>query len=119
MNEHQITRVSVVFSILSVVAIYLLSISVPVKDISVCQLDYSMKGSSVKVSGTVTETYVNEGNVFFTLSDRGCETRIVLWSNMADEESSGISDGNNVMVTGMVDSYRGELEIIAKDVKNN
>ena len=82
-----------------------------------CQLDYSSKGSNVKLSGNITGMYVHEGNVFFTLSDNGCEIKTVLWSSTIDEPNRNISNGENVSVMGMVDSYKGELEIIAKSVE--
>ena len=118
MNERELRYVSIVSAVLSLVSIYLLSLTAPVYYVHPCDLDYSMKGNNVKLEGHVTSLRVNEGNVFFTLADDGCEVRAVMWESAAAASGHGVIEDEVLAVEGMVDSYGGELEIIVKRISS-
>ncbi|MDY6769939.1 MAG: OB-fold nucleic acid binding domain-containing protein [Candidatus Nanohaloarchaea archaeon] len=68
-------------------------------------------GSTVRVRGTVTDVERTDEAVFFTVSGKSGDIRAVSFSDRPD-----LAAGEAYAVTGRVDIYQGELELIVENV---
>ena len=66
----------------------------------------------------VTSVYVSRNDhVFLKVADNTGEITIVAFKNSNIDEAYDLEIGEEVSVLGRVDEYKGELEIIAKEIK--
>ncbi|MCD6496109.1 MAG: exodeoxyribonuclease VII large subunit [Candidatus Aenigmarchaeota archaeon] len=118
MKERQLKIFCIAGSILSLAALYIFVLAAVSEDVSVCDLSTEHMGKTVTVSGTVSAVSESNGNIFFTLSDSGCEIDVVLWDSVrrALEQkmnvSSVLSLNRKITVTGPVEIHRGLLQIV-------
>lgn len=118
MEERQLKRLCIAGSLLSLLCIFILSHAVQPEEADICSLSAEYIGKVVSVGGTVTDTFTDEGNVFFTLAGGGCEVRAVLWNATASamslrgEDPGGIAENAAVKITGSVEVYRGNIQIV-------
>jgi len=118
MNEKEMRIISVSGSILSLFAIYLLVTFLVPEGVGVCDLDYSMRGQILNVTGYVKDYHEKDGNVFFTLYDETCEIRVVLWEDVVkslhlkNSENLSMKDGTKISIMGEVMVYSGSLELV-------
>jgi exonuclease VII large subunit len=82
-----------------------------------------MVGSIVSSEGKVSSKSEHEaGHVFLTISSDGAKIQVPIFSSVASRMSGvqRIKVGSSVSVTGRLDEYRGQLQIVprkAEDVR--
>jgi len=107
-----LTKISLTVSIIGILALYLLSFNVNFNQTSINTITPDDIGRSVKVCGTVENKFTSDnGHVFFSVND-GSTIRIVAFNST----SSGNFSWNSVCVTGRIDIYNRELEVITQEV---
>lgn len=74
-------------------------------------VDRSMVGETVIVSGTVQNSFFRNGNLFFKLENNNTVIPVVKFDSEVNPD-----DGKKVEVEGTVELYEGELEIIADKI---
>jgi DNA/RNA endonuclease YhcR with UshA esterase domain len=70
----------------------------------------------VLINGTALSVSESNGNIFIKLSDGTGNLTVVMFERTA----RGIeipNEGDNITVTGQVNTYKGEVEIIANSIK--
>lgn len=74
----------------------------------------SDKGEWVTVEGTIATVTPFSQGIKYVLDDGSGHITLLLWQNVLDtvKEREGLAPGSVVRVTGKVDEYRGELEIV-------
>ena len=97
---------------------------------SISSIDQSWKGNNVTISAVVIKKYDSnknsKTNKFMTIADpnkRSVTMKAVLFdtgknSNPASALDSAYKNGNPITISGKFDVYKGELEIIVKNVGN-
>ncbi len=110
MEDGRILAISLGVSTLGLIMLFLLSATqgpVPISSITPEDM-----GSRVFVKGHV-EDYESsgEGHMFFYLKDNGSRIRVAIFKEVAGEINCG-AEGEEMELWGVVDEYRGELEII-------
>jgi exonuclease VII large subunit len=118
-NEDKMLRISLIGSILGLLALYFIVLNISSVHVKVGEVTGSFMGNVVKVDGEVKDFYEHRnGHFFFNLEDDTGEIRVVIWEDMIEElrlggiDVSGIRDGARLEITGTVELYRGELELI-------
>jgi exonuclease VII large subunit len=70
----------------------------------------------VSITGEIKSKYVSEkGTAFLTLKDETGEINVVIFKGSVD--ISNVSVGNKIEIIGEAQKYKGELEVIAKNIK--
>jgi DNA/RNA endonuclease YhcR with UshA esterase domain len=75
-------------------------------------------GDIVNVSGEIVDSRHSQGHLFFTLTDRSGNIRVVLWNDtlkyleLQNVDTAAITDGKELNMLASVELYKGELELI-------
>ena len=119
MNEERMLRISLIGSILGLIALYFIVLNISSFHVKIGEVTGNLIGSVVEVGGEVKDFYEHKnGHFFFNLKDDTGEIKIVIWEDLKEELSMGgmnvsrIRNGAILEVTGTVELYRGELELI-------
>jgi DNA/RNA endonuclease YhcR with UshA esterase domain len=66
----------------------------------------------------VTSVYISrDDHVFLNIADNTGEITVVAFKNSNIDEAYDLEVGEEVSVLGRIDEYKGELEIIAKEIR--
>ncbi|GEM_PF-1974812 len=122
MKDESLYKVSLVASMVGLVLLFLFSyISDPeTKEIS--DMGRDDIGSNVEVSGTVVDVNRHDGHLFIDLEDRESTIDVVLFrDNIQNMEldPETIEKGDDITVTGEVDMYERELQVVPHKLKVN
>jgi aspartyl/asparaginyl-tRNA synthetase len=119
MNDTHLMKFSLAGAALSVLALYVVSLGLGSVTIGAGDAGPSMAGQIVKVSGEVRDLQFHKnGHIFFSLRDGTGDVRVVLWESdverleLAGVNASAIRNGMLAEVTGTIEMYRGEAEIV-------
>ena len=119
MNDRQLMRLCFIGAFLGIAAIYMVSLQIQAGPVGAGEISAGMSGQVVKVTGEVVDLYRHaNGHVFFSIRDETGKVRVVLWQDDVERleisgfNISGIRNGISAEVTGSVEMYRGEPEII-------
>jgi DNA/RNA endonuclease YhcR with UshA esterase domain len=84
------------------------------------KIDSTYVGKIVSTSGKIVSVGYNKGNIFLTIYDRNSTLEIPIFSSVAKYLTLSFKKGQKIFVSGMVDEYKGKLQIIprkASDIK--
>ncbi len=118
MDEGKIIAISLAVSTVGLLMLIYLSAANEPTPISAITPDDI--GSWVVVRGKIVEMRPSvEGHVFFTLTDGRGRIRVAAFKEVA-QDLRCLEEGRNIELKGLIEEYRGEIEIIpsrAADVK--
>jgi len=110
-SDKTLIRISFAIAAIGVAALYVLvAVTEPVKT----QISGLTPGQNVLISGIVSDYRESKGNIFFIL-ENSSTIKVVMFAPDA-ERSPEIKNNDSVTVSGKVQYYRNELEIIARRV---
>lgn len=119
MNEERMLRISLIGSILGLIALYFIVLNISSVHVKIGEVTGNLIGSVVEVEGEVKDFYEHKnGHFFFNLKDDTGEIRVAIWENVVEElrlsgvNISEIRNEARMEITGTVELYRGELELI-------
>jgi DNA/RNA endonuclease YhcR with UshA esterase domain len=118
MDEKTLTKISVVGSVLSIILLYFITLNINPEGMAIGNLDRTLIGRSVSITGKITSLYVNNGNMFMNVADESGEIKTVLWKDTLELiHANGIDSGTfeigkKISITGEIQEYKGELEIV-------
>jgi DNA/RNA endonuclease YhcR with UshA esterase domain len=119
MNDAQLMRLCFLGAFAGIAAIYIASLYIEPGQLGAGEVTADMAGISVKVTGEVIDLYIHKnGHIFFSVRDDTGKVRVVLWQDEIEMmelygfNRSLIRNGVYAEVTGAVEMYRGEPEII-------
>jgi exonuclease VII large subunit len=118
-NEKKMLKICLVGSITGLIALYFITISITPVDVNIGEVTGDLVGKVVNMKGTVTNFYEHkDGHYFFDIRDETGELKVVLWDNLVEQlrlggvNVDGIRDGTVLELTGTLEIYKGELELI-------
>lgn len=114
MKEKTLLKIALICSLVGVVALYLISENMEIKQKNIEKITIDDVDKNVKVKGIVKNLFENEKVMILDVAQEG-EIKIVLFKRK--NVSIGIGKGDNIEVIGKIDEYEGELEIIGNRVR--
>ncbi|NIO44093.1 MAG: exodeoxyribonuclease VII large subunit [Candidatus Aenigmarchaeota archaeon] len=110
-----ILKISIVIAILGIIALFFITQFnkeniVKVEDLKIGQVE--------RITGMVTSVYVSKNDhVFLKVADNTGEVTVVAFKNSNIDTAYELENGDQISVLGRTDEYKGELEIIAKEIQ--
>ena len=109
-----IVKISIITAVIGMIALYIISQlmveeTVKIRDLEIGQLE--------RISGMITSFYVSrDDHVFMKVADDTGEITVVAFKSSNIDDAYYLEIGERISVLGRVDEYKGELEIIAKEI---
>lgn len=112
MQDKTLLKISIFTSIVGIVALYFI---MQPAEIRIGDINRNYIGKSVKVLGEISSRYESkDGHIFLNLADSSGKIKVIIFKNSKVEKSLEI--GQMIEVSGKVEEYKGELEIIPKTI---
>jgi DNA/RNA endonuclease YhcR with UshA esterase domain len=92
-----------------------LAVAPPPAETPIGALTASDVGRVVTLRGTLGPPVPFSSGVKFILDDGGGQITLLLWTNVAEDAPKELGAGTQVIVTGQVAEYRGELELVPRN----
>ena len=110
MQEKTLLKTALIVSLLGLIALYLISGKIEIKEKNIEKITLDNKDEMLKVKGTVSKVIDTEKVTIIEITQPQ-EITVVLF--ISDTTKTSIKEGNEVEIIGKVDEYEGKLEIIA------
>jgi len=78
------------------------------------EIDSTYIGKTISTSGRIVYVNYNKGNIFLTIYDKNSSISVPIFSNIAKYLDVNLRKGQKIVVSGMVDEYKGKLQIIPR-----
>ncbi|HLC67632.1 MAG TPA: OB-fold nucleic acid binding domain-containing protein [archaeon] len=112
MKDEKLVKLSLAVALAGIVALFMIILFIGPDMTTIGSLSEKDAGKHVVLNATVLTKSTSGNNVFMTIYDgTGNITAVVFNARVT------VKSGDNVTVTGQVNVYKGELEIIADLVK--
>ena len=110
-----ILKISIVIALVGILALFFITKFSSEETISIKELKI---GQIERASGMVTSVYISkDDNAFIKVADNSGEITVVAFKNSNIAEVYDLEVGDQISVLGRIEEYKGELEIIAKEIK--
>ena len=86
---------------------------IEIEETLIKNIDESFVGKTIRTTGNI-KSLTSRGNTFISLVDES-EILVVIFKD-SEIETSNLEENQQIEVTGVVEEYKDELEIIAKKV---
>lgn len=114
MQEKPLLYFSLTISLTGLLSLFLIASNINFDATPIGEISKDDTGRGLKACGSIEDKFTSsENHTFFTLVDKSGEIEIVVFSSTRAAVGTG-----QVCVTGKVDLYEGDLEIIAKEVES-
>ena len=107
---------SLSMSVIGLVLIYIAATNIEPDTLEIGEINAELVGKTVSTEGYIKSEKMNEnGHLFITISDGNKNLQVPIFSSvMQHMEESDFKKGYKLKVTGLVDEYRGQLQIIPR-----
>ena len=117
MNEKVLTKLSMIGTVVSILALYIVTGQILSSNVNIGDIDKSFIGKTVNITGEITSVVNSKGNIFISIKDETGEIRVILWEDMIKSinneiDISWLNKGSRINIIGDVQTYRGEMEVI-------
>lgn len=113
MKHDELFKICVMLGALGLVLMYASSLYIDVQEAELGEIDETWTGRNVEVTGNVSSFNTYEDILFIDLKDATGNITVVEFNSR-----SSVDEGDAVIVEGHVDMYKGELEIIARNIQD-
>ncbi len=111
-------KISILVSISGIIALFLLNTSLGSPNMQIKDINQEMINEKATIQGEITYLYISkDGHVFLKVKDESGEIKVVIFKDSGLSNVYGLEEGQKISVSGKIQEYKGELEIIARDVK--
>ena len=127
MQKNFLALISLITSVVGLILIYIAAINIKPVEIKISQINPDLIGRTVSTQGTIKQKNLHtDGHMFLTISDGKSNIQVPIFSSlMKDLKSVNLTEedfevNKIISVTGLVDEYRGDLQILPRktsDVK--
>jgi DNA/RNA endonuclease YhcR with UshA esterase domain len=120
-SDKNLERISFFLTIIGIISLYFIVQNIEPQDTAILSVTGELIGRQVLVSGIIKEKpyWHSDGHLFLTLQQNGSQIKVVMFDREARKYPGlkNLTKGMNISVTGSVDEYEGELEIVAKRIE--
>lgn len=113
--EKHLAIISLLCALLGITMLFVLNNAIEPTEIKVREINSEMRGQRVLVSGHVEWAMERENFVMFTLND-GEKIKAIKFGPL-EEERILLRDREFVTIVGKIQLYKGELEIVAEEIR--
>jgi len=114
MQENSLLRISLLLSLAGLAAMSLIASNMNIDKTAIGSITPGDIGRTLKACGEVENKFTSKnGHTFFSLNDNTGKIKVVIFNSTKTEVKA-----NQACVTGRIDLYQGEIEIITKEVKD-
>jgi len=114
MEDSNLMKLSILMSIVGLIVLFVLTSNfVDMKPVKIYEVTDDLIGEPVKVVGFVHGYRESNGHRFFDLEDDTGKIKIVVFDGTFDDD---IENNIEIEIFGNLDEYKGELEIIGKEI---
>lgn len=108
--------ISLVSSVVGLIIIYIAAINFQPVQMTISSIDASIIGRTASTTGYITYARTSpQGHFFITISDNSTSLQIPLFAGYiqsAKIDTEQFKVGKRISVTGLVDQYQGQMQII-------
>ena len=115
MQLSKLTLLSLAFSLIGLVLIYIAAINLQPTQAALSSIDASIVGRTVSTTGYITSARTSQGHLFLIISDNSTNLQVPLFAGYIQStklDADQFKVGKKVSVTGLVDQYQGQMQII-------
>jgi DNA/RNA endonuclease YhcR with UshA esterase domain len=116
----KILIVSVAIAIFGICLLFYIARTSKPNFVPLNEIDSTYIGKTISTSGRIVSVNYNKGNIFLTIYDKNSSIDVPIFSNVAKYLNVNLKKGQKIVVSGMVDEYKGKLQIVprkASDIK--
>ncbi len=111
MKEKFLLKIGFICSIIGIISLYIISSNIEISESSLNKINNENIDETIKVKGIITRQTNLENMIILNLKQENEITVIMFNTN-----TSELKQGDTIEVTGKVEEYKGEEEIIADEV---
>ena len=107
------------FSIVGLLVLFMGVRIIEPEEKSIDEISEDNLGETISVTGEVSSKYYNGDHLFFDLEKSDKKIDVVFFDNIIENKKINpeeIENGDKISVTGKIDTYKGQLEIIGTSV---
>jgi DNA/RNA endonuclease YhcR with UshA esterase domain len=110
-----IIKISITVAIIGIIALFFL---VRYQEQNTVKISELKQGQIERITGMINSVYVSkDGHTFLKVTDSSGEISVVAFKSSNIDEVYDLEVGDQISVLGRVEEYKGELEIIAKEIR--
>jgi len=110
-----IIKIAIVVAILGIAALFFI---IRYNEQNTIQVTELKQGQIERITGMVNSVYISkDGHAFLKVADTSGEVSVIAFKNSNIDEAYNVGIGDQISVLGRVEEYKGQLEIIAKEIK--
>ena len=114
MKEKTLFKIALICSLVGIIALYFISEKISINEVSIDKINEIDVGKSVKITGRVEKVSDSGKVMFLEVGQEKIETIPVL---LFKDSAVSLKKGDYVEITGTVENYEGEREVIANRVR--
>ena len=121
LNKNTLILVCVLSSITGLILIYFAAAKIEPAPVKIEEINSELVGRSVTIRGYISyKTNHPAGHIFLTVSYNKTKIAVPLFAGFVNQLSEAdfpiedLKKGANVMVTGLVGEYKGELQVVPR-----
>jgi len=125
MAKNILVLISLLTSVIGLVLIYIAAINLEPKQIELKDMNPELTGRSVSTTGEIVYRRTHDaGHLFLTISDDDTKIAVPLFAGYlndlkeVDLTEDDFRVGTKISVSGLVDEYQGQLQIIPRRVND-
>jgi len=112
MEEKSLLRLALICSLVGIIVLFFISESMEIKEKNINEINKDNVGEDIKIKGIVSKS-TDKGKIILLDIIQPETITIVLFK----DHDFNISTGTKVEITGEIDEFNGQLEIIGNEVK--
>ncbi|MBA3064216.1 hypothetical protein FP803_02150 [Candidatus Woesearchaeota archaeon] len=112
MEEKSLLRLALICSLVGIIALFFISENMEIKEKNINEINKDNIGEDIKIKGIVSKS-TDKGKIILLDIVQPETVTVVLFK----DSDFNISTGTKVEITGEIDEFNGQLEIIGNEVK--
>lgn len=114
MKEKTLLKIALICSLVGIIILFIVSDNLVIQEIDISKLNEVELETTVKIIGRIEKVSDTDKLMFLTIGQEKVETVSVL---LFKDSDISLKQGDYVEITGTIEDYEGEREVIANKVR--
>ena len=110
-TDKKLAQISLLISVAGIIALFFLTQTIEPLHISISEIDESTESQKIVTQGNIQYITTKNGNTLIILEDNNYTINIISFKKQYQMQRN-----TKILVTGTVQTYKGEMEIIADSI---